>query len=158
MSSSANASHHLIAITSQGRTSTLTLTDDSIRIERPGEGECILLFGTRLTRFTDSVHTPAQFKNILVPFRNVVWSELVDGTLEVSVLAKKRKKEPFSLVRFTSHVEESQQDEVFEFVGALQRASYKGAGAAPPQSHSSDPRNGRASATTTVEGSSEPEQ
>lgn len=158
MSSSANASHHSIAITSQGRTSNLTLTDDSIHIERPGEGEYILLFETRLTRFTYSAFIPAQFKNILVPFRNVVWSELVDGTLEVSVLAKKRKKGPFSLVRFTTHVEESQRDEVSEFVGALQKASYKGAGATPPQSHSSDPSYGRPSAVPPVEGSSEPEQ
>jgi len=76
----------------------------------------------------DALLLPARWKDIKVPYRNVVWSEFTKGSLEVSVLAKRRdvKKAAFSLVRLTTEVEQAQTDAVKDFTDALTQLSYKG--------------------------------
>ncbi|KAH8107107.1 ATP-NAD kinase-like domain-containing protein [Cristinia sonorae] len=104
MASQSNGQKRSITIQNQGagHSSTLTLTGDILRVRRE------------------------EWKDIQVPVRNVVWSEYVDGKLEVSVLAKRGKNASFSLVRLTTAVDEAQREAVTEFVDALTKLSYRG--------------------------------
>ncbi|THH33940.1 hypothetical protein EUX98_g262 [Antrodiella citrinella] len=96
-----------ITITSKGRSSTLTLTDDSLRVQRQGE----------------------EWQDVQVPYRNVVWSEYVNGSLEISVLAKRgtrKKATKLVLVHLVTEVEEAQTEAVANFINTLTQHSYKG--------------------------------
>ena len=57
----------------------------------------------------------------------VVWAEVANGTLEVSLLAKKKKKDNMVLVHITGHVTDDEAEAVADFVKLLMEAAYRGA-------------------------------
>lgn len=57
----------------------------------------------------------------------VVWAELAGGTLEVSLLARHKKKDALALLHIAGDVADGEAQAVADFVSVLMDASYKGA-------------------------------
>lgn len=75
------------------------------------------------------IHRPSDKKwpQIEVPLRHVVWAELANDVLEVSVLAKKKRKgAQLSLVRVTGAIAEAEKEAVNAFAVAVMEASHAG--------------------------------
>lgn len=74
-----------------------------------------------------------KWPEIVAPLHQVVWAEVADSTLEVSLLAKKKKKDSLVLVHIKGHVTEDETAAVADFVKVLMEAAYGGACILQPQ-------------------------
>ena len=70
--------------------------------------------------------TSAKWPEIAVPLRYVVWAEVADGNLEVSLIARKKKKSNLVLVHITGPVAPTEMEAVSEFTNTLMAAAYRG--------------------------------
>lgn len=61
-----------------------------------------------------------------MPLYNVLWAELVEDVLEVSLLARKKPKLQLSLVHIAGKVEPAVKDNALIFTGSLMQAAYGG--------------------------------
>lgn len=80
-----------------------------------------MLTGTRLASVT------AKWPEILVPLRHVLWAETTEATLDLSVIAKKQKKNSaYALLHISGKVA-GQEEAAEAFAKAVLDAAYKGA-------------------------------
>ncbi|OCH94969.1 hypothetical protein OBBRIDRAFT_788712 [Obba rivulosa] len=68
-----------------------------------------------------------KWSHVEVPVRQVLYAEVTpDNALEMSLLARKKKKGPLSLVHISGHVQETEQAAAASFVTELMQAAYDG--------------------------------
>ncbi len=69
----------------------------------------------------------AQWPEIVVPLRYVLWAEVADGFMEVSLLAKRgENKGYFVIVHITGQIRDQEHATVLDFTEALMSAAYQG--------------------------------
>ncbi|KAL4253166.1 Lipid Phosphate Formation and Regulation [Abortiporus biennis] len=99
-----------LTVGENGKQSKFTLRDDVLHVKRTGE---------------------KKWANIQAPLRHVVWAELSNDTLEVSLLAKRRSRTPggsksLALVHLTGKIKEEERQPASKFTEALMQAAYQG--------------------------------
>lgn len=88
-----------------GEPSKLVLTDTSLYVHRP---------------------TDTAWPEILVPLRQVLWAETRDDSLEVCVLARRKKGVQLKLLHISGRVAAAQQQDAQAFTEAVLEAAYRG--------------------------------
>lgn len=126
----ANATKELTVADQDGKSqpSTFKLTDDSLYVKRPsGCKKPSICSSCTPELATDAPYHVAKWPEMLVPLRHVVWAEVAEGKLEVSVLAKKKgKKGSLALVHIAGSVPEAERENASAFMQAVMDAAYKG--------------------------------
>lgn len=69
---------------------------------------------------------PEKWPRIDTPVRNVVWAEVSDSVLEISFIARRRKKHALSLVHITGRIKDDQVQLATAFATSLLDAAYAG--------------------------------
>lgn len=106
-----------------GKPTTFTLTNDSL-VVRGGDSEsCLLRRNLRTTlRHSGSEKWPGLETTV----RHVLWAELSGDTLQISFLARRKKRSPLSLVHITGKVNEQGEELATSFTTNLMDAAYTG--------------------------------
>lgn len=99
------AANSLTVPGANGNPTTFTLADDTLVILRAGE---------------------KKWPRIDTPVRNVVWAEVSDSVLEISFIARRRKKHALSLVHITGRIKDDQVQLATAFAISLLDAAYTG--------------------------------
>lgn len=98
-----------------------------VAVREESQRRCVACLLRVLRRPDDACVRAAKWPEILTPLRNVLWAETSStGDLELSLLAKKKKKANLALVHITGKVEGAQQQEAAAFTEAVLEVAFRG--------------------------------
>lgn len=113
-----------------GKLSTLSFDASSLTVTREGTPPFMPCSVSCILRL---VHVPEGNRKVVqVPLRQVLWAHVLGDTIEVHVLAGKKKGAPLSLVNINSKVQGSEQENAAKWVEELLDGAYRGAPALHP--------------------------